>query len=223
MSKRYALTAQKREKAGKGIARTLRREDKVPAVIYGDNKSPELIALEGNPIRVEYVKGHMSTNLCDLTVDGTKVLVLARDIQIHPVTDKVEHIDFLRVGPKTKIHVSVPVHFVNENNCPGIKNKGVLNVVRHDVELLCNAVDIPEAIEVDLKDLDLGHSIKITDIKLPNGAKPAIKGRDLTIVTMAAPTDYVENEITAPVSDADAAAAAAAKDGKAPAKPAAKK
>lgn len=222
MSKNYALTAQKREKAGKGIARTLRREDRVPAVIYGDNKAPELISLAGNPVRVEFAKGQMSTHLCDLTVDGQKILVLARDIQIHPVTDQVEHIDFLRVGPKTKIHVSIPVHFVNEDVCPGIKEKGVLNVVRHDVDLVCNAVDIPEFLAVDLKELKVGQSIKITDVQLPKGAASNMKGRDLTIATIVAPTDYVENEITAPISDEQAAAAAGDKKPDAK-KPAAKK
>lgn len=218
MSKRYTLTAQKRERAGKGIARTLRRENQIPAVIYGDNKSPELISLNFNPVKVEYMKGHMSTNLCDLDVAGQKTLVLARDIQIHPVSDKIEHIDFLRVGPKTKIRVSVPVHVINQEQSPGIKNKGVLNLVEHEIELLCNASEIPEEIQIDLKELNIGQSIKIKDIQLPNGAKAANQSRNFTIATIVEPTEYTEVEITAPVSDAEvAAAAAAAAGGAAPA------
>lgn len=221
MSKTYALTAQKRERAGKGVARALRREDRVPAVIYGDNKEPSLISLGANQVKVQYMKGGMTTHLCELDVEGSKVLTLARDIQVHPVSDKIEHVDFMRVSAKTKIAVSVPVHFLNQDNCPGIKNKGILNVVRHDLELLCSATDIPEFVEVDLKSLEIGDSVKISDIKLPNGAQPASRGKDkdLTIASIVEATDYVENEITGPQSDEEvAAAAAAAAGGAAPAK-----
>jgi large subunit ribosomal protein L25 len=149
---------------------------------------------------------------------------LVRDVAVHPVTDKVEHVDFLRVGPKTKIKVFVPVHFKNEAACPGVKNKGVLNVVSHEVELLCIAQDIPDAVEVDLKDLNIAQSIKLSEVQLPAGAESAHKNRDVTIATVVAPTDYSENEITAPVSDeANAAAKAAAAPAKGAAKPAAKK
>ena len=128
MSKQYAVKAEKRERAGKGIARTLHREGKLPGVIYGDNKTPVLVAFVANDIQKEWAKGHMFTHLCELDVNGEKNLVLARDVQLHPVTDKVEHVDFLRVSPKTTLHVSIPVHFINHEACPGIKEKGVLTI-----------------------------------------------------------------------------------------------
>ncbi len=209
-SKRYALAAAKRERAGKGIARQLRRENRVPAVIYGDNKEPVLISLPEKELRLEHQKGHLFTNLCELDVEGEKVLALARDVQVHAVTDKIESADFLRVGPKTKTVVEVPVHLTNDEKCPGVKNGGVLNIVSHTVELLCSVTDIPEAIEVDLSNVNLGDSLKLADIQLPKGAEQAHKGRDVTLVTIVAPTEYTENEITAPASDAEVAAAAGA-------------
>lgn len=245
MSKNYALKAATRERAGKGVARALRRENKAPAIIYGDGKEPVKIALEANAINLEYRKGHMLTNLCDLEVDGQKHLVLARDVQLHPVSDIVEHVDFLRVTPKTKIVVHVPVHFINNEKSPGLKEGGVLNIVRHDVELVCAAVDIPEFIEANVEGKGLGDAVRISDAKLPAGAKPAITGRDFVLATIQVPRAYVEMEVTAPVSDeaaagaegaaapaaaaapakeGDKAAAAPAKDAKAPAaKPEAKK
>lgn len=212
MSKKYTLAAQKRDRAGKGVARALRRENRVPAVIYGDNKAPILISLEENPLRLEHMKGHMTTNLCELKVGNENVLTLVRDIQLHAVTDKIEHVDFMRVSPKTTIHVKVPVHFINQDVCPGLKAKGVLNVVEHEVELICKASDIPEAIEVDLSKVEIGGDVKISDVKLPSGAKPKIHDRDFPIASIVEPTVYTEVEITAPASDAEVAAAAAGGD-----------
>jgi large subunit ribosomal protein L25 len=237
----YALKAAKRDQAGKGVARSLRRENKAPAVIYGDNKEPVKISLEGNAINLEYRKGHMFTSLCDLEVDGTKQLVLARDVQLHPVSDMVEHVDFLRVTPKTTIVVDVPVHFINHDDCPGLKEKGVLNIVLHELELVCQAMNIPDSVDVDLKGKGLGAAVRLSDAKLPEGTKPVAGVRDYVIATLQIPRAYVEQEITAPTPDAvagaegaapaadgaaapAAGAAAPAKDAKAPAaKPEAKK
>ncbi len=213
MSKNYALKAEKRDRAGKGVARSLRRENKAPAVIYGDNKEPVKIALYAQALNLEYNKGHMFTNLCDLEIDGQKHLVLARDVQVHPVSDTVEHVDFLRVTPKTKIAVKVPVHFINEDKSQGLTaDKGVLNVVRHEVELLCIATDIPEFIEFDLSGTGLGDAVRINDGKL-GAAVPADRSRNYVIATLQAPKQFVEEVIVAPVSDAEAAAAAAAAEG----------
>ncbi len=206
MSKNYAMTAAVRERAGKGVARSLRREGQVPAVIYGDNKEPVKIALSSNAINVEFNKGHMFTNLCDLDLDGKKHLVLARDVQLHPVTDVVEHVDFLRVGPKTKIAVMVPVHFIDHDKCPGLDRKGIVNVVRHEVELWCSAMDIPEQIDVSLADKDFGDAVKISNAKLPAGVSPVITNRDFTIATIVAPK-------TAEQEAAEEAARVAAGDG----------
>lgn len=213
MSKKYQLAAQKRDRAGKGVARALRREDRIPAVIYGDHKAPVMISLAANPVRLEHMKGHMKTNLCELKVDNETVLTLVRDIQCHAATDKIEHIDFMRVSPKTTIHVKVPVHFLNQETSPGLKAGGVLNVNEHEIELICAASDIPESIDVDLSNLNIGGDIKISEVKLPKGSKPKIHDRDFTIASIVEPKVYTEVEITAPASDADVAAAAAAAAG----------
>ncbi len=196
MSKKYALEAAKRNGTGKGIARAVRRENKVPAVIYGDKKEPVSITLPAKEVGLEYRKGQMFTTLCDLNVGDDKHLVLARDVQLHPVTDVVMHVDFLRVTPKTMIAVNVPVQFINEDASPGIEHKGVLNVVRHTVELLCSAVNIPDYIDVDLTGKDHGASINISDAKLPEGSTPVIDNRDFTIATLLAPrlADEVDEE-----------------------------
>ena len=193
MTKHYALSAEQRERAGKGVARALRREDKIPAVIYGDAKDAQSIELAIKEVTMEYQKGHMFTNLCDLTVAGKKQLVLARDVQLHPVTDRVLHVDFMRVTPKTTIMVNVPVHFKNEETCPGIKNKGSLTVVRHDLELVCLATEIPEEVVIDLTPYDIGDSIKVSDITLPKGTKSASQ-RDVSIATISAPRMLLEEE-----------------------------
>ena len=213
MSKNYALKAESRDRAGKGVARSLRRENKVPAVVYGDAKAPVKISLTSKETNIEFNKGHMFTNLCDLEVDGQKHLVLARDVQVHPVTDRVEHIDFLRVTAKTKIAVKVPVHFINEDKSPGLTaDKGVLNVVRHEAELLCTATNIPEEIVFDLSGTKIGEAVRINDGNLGD-AVPADRSRNYVIATLQAPKQFVEEAIVAPVSDEEAAAAAAAAEG----------
>jgi large subunit ribosomal protein L25 len=194
MTKHYALSAEQRDRAGKGVARALRRDKKIPGVVYGDSKEPESIALPLKEVSLEYLKGHMYTNLCDLEINGKKHLVLARDIQIHPVNDFVLHVDFLRVTPKTTITVNVPVHFKNEETCPGLKAKGSLTIVRHDLELVCLATDIPEGIDIDLTPFSIGDAIKISDVNLPKGVKPAVTNRDFTIATIAPPRLLLEEE-----------------------------
>ncbi len=212
MSKQYAVKAEKRERAGKGIARTLRREGRLPGVIYGDNKAPVLVAFDANDIQKEWVKGHMFTSLCELNVGGEKTLVLARDVQLHPVSDRVEHVDFLRVSPKTTLHVSVPVHFTNHENSPGLKEKGVLTIAQHSLEMVCLATEIPEAIVVDLAPFKMNDTITLADVKLPKGVKVA--DEKMTLASITPPKGAAE----------PAAAAAPAKDAKAaPAKAAAAK
>ncbi|MGB1077654.1 MAG: 50S ribosomal protein L25/general stress protein Ctc [Bdellovibrionales bacterium] len=186
MANTYQLAAQTRDRAGKGIARALRREDKVPAVVYGDNKEPILISISSRDVEVEYHKAHMFTTLCDMEIGKDKAMVLARDIQLDPVTDKVVHVDFLRVTKKTKIAVQVPVVFTNQEECEGLQRKGVLNVVRHDVELMCSATHIPESVEVDMTGFVIGDSIKMSNVKLPDDAF-STADRDITIATIAAP------------------------------------
>ncbi|MFN3701355.1 MAG: 50S ribosomal protein L25/general stress protein Ctc [Alphaproteobacteria bacterium] len=214
MSKNYALQAEKREQAGKGAARSLRRASKTPAVIYGDKKEPVKISLDTNTINVEYRKGRMFTTLCDLDVSGDKHLVLVRDVQLHPVTDIVEHVDFLRVTAKTRIAVMVPVNFINHEKSKGITQKGILNVTRHQVEVTVLANNIPDQIEVNLEGKLIGDSVKSSDAILPEGAKFVIDNRDFTIATIAAPKTAdqeaaeeaeADAELAKPIAD-DAAA-----------------
>lgn len=194
MSKTYALQAEARDGAGKGAARALRRDKKVPAVIYGDGKAAASISLPVKEINLEYLKGRMFTSLCNLSVDGQDNLVLARDVQLDPVKDIVLHVDFLRVTPKTTIKVRVPVHFMNHEDCLGLIKKGSLNVVRHDIEMVCLATDIPESINVDLSGVDVGESIHISAVQLPKGARPAIDDRDFTIATITPPRRIIDDE-----------------------------
>lgn len=211
MSKHYALKADVRDRAGKGVARELRRENKIPGVIYGDSKEPVAISLPEKEISLEYRKGHMFTHLCDLEVGKDKFQVLARDVQLDPVSDKVLHVDFLRVSAKTKINVDVPLHFINEEECPGLNAKGVLNVAYHELWLSCLATEIPEFLEIDLTPYEIGDAIKLSTVKLPKGVSLADKGRsDVTIATIVEPKEYIEEEIVNPTSDEDAAKAAEA-------------
>jgi large subunit ribosomal protein L25 len=212
MTKHYALSAETRDRAGKGVARTLRREKKIPGVVYGDAKEPQPIALPVKEITLEYHKGHMYTNLCDLTIGGQKQLVLARDVQVHPVNDEVLHVDFMRVTPKTTIVVDVPVHFLNHDECPGLKSKGTLAVVRHEIEVVCLATDIPEQIDIDLKPFNIGDAIKISNVTLPKGVKPSITNRDFTIATITPPRLLLEEEDALNAAKAETEAAAAAEE-----------
>lgn len=188
------MTAQTREGTGKGVARALRREKKIPAVIYGNNQAPVTIILDEKEITLEYHKGHLFTTLMDIDVDGKKELVLARDVQTHVVKDTVLHVDLLRVSAKTKIAVMVPVHFINEDQSPAMEAKGILNTVRHEVELLCTATAIPEMIEVNLAGKEFGDAVKISDAILPNGTTPVIDDRDFTIATLVEPKKAADDD-----------------------------
>jgi len=194
-TKHYPLSAVKRERAGKGVARAPRRDKQTPAVIYGDNKDPVTITIPTKEANVEYNRGQMFTTLCDMDLEGEKQMLLARDIQLHPVTDNVMHVDFLRVNDKTTITVAVPVNLINQEECLGVKEKGVLNVIRYDVDIICKAQAIPDEIVVDLAGkFEIGDSIKISDADMPDGAKPAISDRDFTLAAIAAPKAIIEDE-----------------------------
>lgn len=188
MSKHITMTAALRDRAGKGNARATRRQGKVPAVIYGDNKPPVLISIDNLPITKALHGGGLFTRLCDLTVDGQKHLVLARDVQLHPVKDTPEHVDFLRVSEKTVITVEVPVHVVGDEKCPGVRAGGVLTLSQHTLEVSCRADQIPESIEVDVSELNAGESLKIEDLKLPKNVN-ATADAATSVVSITAPSD----------------------------------
>jgi large subunit ribosomal protein L25 len=195
MSDQNVIAAQVRERAGKGAARAARRAGMVPCVIYGAKKDPTIIAIERRKLVQEIEQGGFTSRLLDIDLGGNgKEHVLPRDIHYHPVTDVPMHVDFLRVTDSTLINVEVPVQFVGEEECPGLKVGGVLNIVRHAVELKCRAGAIPEILLANLGGLEIGDSIRISSIDLPGGAKPVISDRDFTVATIAAPTIQTEVE-----------------------------
>lgn len=194
MSTHIQMTAASRDRAGKGNARATRRTGKVPAVIYGDNKPPVLVALENIQIVKALHSGNLFTHLCDLDVEGTRHLVLARDVQLHPVKDTPIHVDFLRVSEKTVITVEVPLHIVNDEKSPAVKAGGVLNLVVHSLEVSCRADQIPESIDIDVSKLKIAESIKVSDLKLPENVKATLDA-DAAVLTVTAPSD--ENDDSA--------------------------
>ncbi|MGE0233263.1 MAG: 50S ribosomal protein L25/general stress protein Ctc [Flavobacteriaceae bacterium] len=188
------MQATARDRVGKGAARALRREGLIPAVIYGEKQPAEPIAVSYKEINKRIHSGHFLTQVLDIEVGGKKTRVLPRDFQLDPVRDFPMHVDFLRLGAHTKIAVFVPVHFINEEDCPGIRRGGVLNIVRHEIELECAADNIPEEIVCDLSGLDVGDSLHISAVTLPAGATPTITDRDFTVATIAAPAGLRSEE-----------------------------
>ncbi|WP_332065993.1 50S ribosomal protein L25/general stress protein Ctc [Bartonella sp. CB189] len=187
MSTSYTLKAEIRKRVGKGSSRELRRNGLIPAVIYGDKKPPLAIAVSYKEIFHKIRAGGFRTTVSTIEIDKKKILVLAKDYQLDPVRDFPIHIDFLRVSEKSVVDVNIPVHFINEDTAPGIKQGGVLNIVRHEVECTAPANAIPQAIEIDLADYSIGDSIHISAVKLPEGVLPVIQDRDFTIATIVAP------------------------------------
>ena len=216
------LKAQARSGVGKGAARALRREGWIPAVIYGDKKDALPISISYNEAMKSIYAGGFLSHVINVEVDGEKHRVIPRDYQLDPVKDKALHVDFLRVGPNTKLHVQVAVHFENQEDSPGIKKGGVLNIVHHTLDLTCPASAIPEAITIDLTGKDIGDSIHLSDITLPKGTSVRTHEKDMTIATVAAPSALRSEEAAAPAAAEAAPAAAPAKDAKAPAAPAKK-
>jgi len=203
------IKANARTRSGTGGARATRREAKVPAVVYGDGRAPESVALFSNEVVNVMNRGRFLSTLIDLDIDGTKTRVIPREAQVDPVSDKLVHVDFQRVSPGSRIRVSVPVRFIHEALSPGLKRGGVLNIVRHEIEVTCPADAIPEHFEFSLDGLEIGRSLHISAIKLPEAVKTTIQNRDFTVATVAG--HKVEEE---PVPGAETAVAA---EGAAPA------
>ena len=194
MSDTYVLKAEARERVGKGSARSLRRNGKVPAVIYGDKQAPLAIALSYKDVYYKIHGGGFMTTIAMIDVDGRKHKVLPKDYQIDAVRDFPTHVDFLRIGKDTVVTVEIPCNFVGEDDSPGLKRGGVLNVVRYAIELNCPADSIPENIEVSVAGLDIGAGVHISAITLPGGVTPTITDRDFTIATVAAPAGLKSEE-----------------------------
>lgn len=174
-----------RESKGKGAARAVRRERKIPAIIYGINKQNVSIALAENEIEREYHLGGFFSKLLELKAGKDSLYVLPKDVQMHPVTDRIQHIDFLQVTEKSTIKAFVPVRFLGMEKCAGLKRGGNLNIVRHELELVCGVNNIPRVIEIDISKMNIGDSLHISAVALPEGVTPAITSRDFTIATIA--------------------------------------
>ena len=188
MSDALTLPAELRERAGKGASRELRRNGRVPAVIYGGKEEPLAIHVEAKELVRQLGTGHFMNSIVMIEVGGKTVRALPKDVALHPVTDRPLHADFLRLAKDASIHVEVPVVFVNEEDSPGLKRGGVLNVVRHTLELVCESDKIPDDIQIDVTGLDVGDSIHISQVSLPAGSASAITDRDYTIATVVAPS-----------------------------------
>ena len=220
MANFVTIEAEARARAGKGAARATRRAGRVPAVIYGAKQEPTLISLEPRTVLTEIKRGGWRSRLFELKLDGQSTRALMRDIQFHPVTDTAEHVDFQRLAPGEEIRVSVAVHYLNEATSPGLKKGGVLNVVRHTVEVWADPDKVPGFFEADLGELDINDNIRWHDLKGTQDTRPTVADRDFVVATVAPPTRSAEEE--APAAAAAAPAAAPAKGGKAaPAKAAA--
>ncbi len=188
------IAAERRERAGKGPARAARRAGRVPGVIYGAKKDPAMVTLDPRELDRELNTGGFMATIYDVQIEKDKERVLPRDVQFDPVTDRPIHVDFLRVSATSSVTVQVPVNFLNDEESPGLKRGGLLNVVRHEIEMICQADAIPSAVEVDLTGLDIGDSVHISMISLPDGVAPTITDRDFTVATIAAPTVALDEE-----------------------------
>lgn len=205
MSEQLTLAAEARDRVGKGASRALRREGRVPAVIYGNNKEPEAISLNERELTRALMTGHFMNSV--VMINGQRTL--PKDVAFDVVTDRPIHVDFLRISKHATVTVAVPVVFTDEEEAPGITKGGVLNIVRHELELICDASDIPGEIAISLKGLEVGDSIHISAVKLPKGTESAIDDRDFTIATVIAPS-AMKADVQESLAEADALAAEAA-------------
>jgi large subunit ribosomal protein L25 len=194
MSETLTLPAEARERAGKGASRAIRRDGRTPAVIYGGKEEPTLIHVEQKELVRQLGTGHFMNSIVNIEIDGKTIRTLPKDVAFHPVTDRPLHVDFLRLTGDSKVEVSVPVVFVNEDASPGLKKGGVLNIVRHELDLLCPNADIPEEIQIDVTGREIGDSIHISSVTLPKGVSSVITDRDFTIATVIAPSGLKSSE-----------------------------
>jgi large subunit ribosomal protein L25 len=211
MSEQLTLSAETRERAGKGASRAMRREGRVPAVVYGNKEEPLAIHLEEKALVKMLNTGHFMNSVVLIDHPGGQARTLPKDVQFHPVTDRPLHVDFLRISEHSKVHVNVPIRFTDEEECRGIKRGGVLNAVRHELELVCDAAEIPDEIEISLKGLNIGDSLHFSAVSLPKGVESAITDRDFTIATIVPSSGSVMEaedaaaDAEAPVDEATAA------------------
>jgi large subunit ribosomal protein L25 len=202
MSEQLTLPAETRDRAGKGASRVLRREGRVPAVVYGEKKEPLSIHVEEKLLSKMLSTGHFMNTVVMVDVAGQTTRTLPKAVDFHPVSSRPIHVDFLRISEHTKVHVAVPVRFDNEEAAPGLKRGGVLNVVSHELELVCDAASIPSEIHISLEGLEIGDSVHISEVNLPNGVTPANQDEDFTVATIVAPSAMKAEEEEAAAADA---------------------
>src|SRR5579864_670259 len=219
MRETLELKVEPRAKLGKGASYRVRKAGFIPGVVYGGDGAPEAVQVEEHTLRRLHGTGSFLQTLVMLELAGKKTRVIPRAVQLDPVTDRPVHVDFLRLTPGGRITLDIPVHFRGHEDSPGLKRGGVLNVVRHEVSMLCPVDNIPEYIEGDLSGLDIGNSLHISAFSLPEGVKPLIRERDFTVATVAPPTTFVEEtpQAAAAVEGEEAAAPVEGAEGAAPA------
>lgn len=217
----FTIPAKARVGTGTGAARAVRRAGEIPGVIYGEVGKSRAIRISARAIEKPFQTGRFTSTLFMLDVDGEKIRVIPREIQVDSVTDRPIHADFQRLVPGSRIRLFIPVHFNNHVDSPGLKRGGVLNIVRHEIEFSCPAENIPQFIEADLTGMDIGDSMHISGVKLPDGLVPVIRNRDFTIATVAAPSAFADAEAKPAAAAGDAAPAAGAATASATAAPAA--
>ena len=198
------------DRANKGTARAIRREGRVPGVIYGDKQAPVTVSVEEKLLARQLERAGFFTHLYDLEIGGKKYRVLPRDVQYDPVSDRPVHVDFLRVSANTKVRVAVPVSFINSDKSPGIKRGGTLNVVHHEIEVMCSPDHIPEKFEVSLEGLQINDAVHLSALKLSDNVKLVTHEKDFTIATIAVPSAVRSEAEEAATAAATAAAAPAA-------------
>jgi large subunit ribosomal protein L25 len=206
MSDQLVLSAETRDRGGKGASRELRRNGRVPAVVYGGKEEPLTIHVEEKLLMKQLMTGHFMNSIVMIEVDGKQVRTLPKDVAFHPVKDRPIHADFLRISKDAKVTVAVPVLFINEEASPGLKRGGVLNIVRHELELICDSDKMPDDIQIDVTGYDVGDSIHISNVTLPKGSESAITDRDFTIATIVAPSAMKSSEGDTTVDSGEAAA-----------------
>ena len=211
------LAAVTRSGTGKGAARSVRREGRVPGVVYGGGEKPEAISLEFKELNKLIYAGRFLTTIFELDIEGRAERVLPRDYQLDVVTDKPMHVDFLRLRAGSRVRIAIPVHVINRDASPGLKKGGTVNLVQHQVELIAPANSIPEDITVDLSGLDFHDSVHVSDLKLPEGCHPVDAKANLTVVTVVPPTVFQEEAPTAAAAAGAGAATATATAAAAPA------
>ena len=197
------LNAFSRETVGSNSSKKIREESKIPAIIYGDGKNPQPISLDKKDLRIAISNSAFVNKIYDLLIEKTKTRVIVQDISQNPVTDRLEHVDFLRVNDNTKVTIEVPVKFINEALSPGLKRGGVLNVVRYTVEVICPVKNIPENFEFNLDGLEIGDSIHISHTQMDPAIKPTITDRDFTVASILAPSALVSAEATEEKTEED--------------------